>query len=389
MKRFTHVGRVFGEGPVVGLRVKDGRYTEVQELPEEKGPFPALAPGMCDLQVNGFSGVDFNGEGPLTIQDVRKATEALWTEGCTTFLPTLITNSEAALSARFKELNQFRRKDQLIAASILGYHLEGPFISPHDGARGAHDRRFVRAPDAAMVARLYGDAEELITILTLSPEWNGMEEIIALACTKGIRVSIGHTMATPEQIRSAARAGASLVTHFGNGVPPTIPRHPNVLWEQLASEELSCLVIADGFHLPDAVLTVAFRTKGPKAFVISDATAFGGLAPGDYTTPIGGRVTLTSNGRLHLTKDPRLLAGSAQSIRHGVGHLARRGIQPLAQALRSASTLPARYIGQEREASIRVGSYANLIEYHWDTQGIVIDRTWLHGHLVYTSEGRH
>ena len=294
--RFTHVGRIGGVGPAFGLRVEDGRYVEVQELPEETGDVPFLSPGFCDVQINGYAGVDFNQEAPLEPAAVRRAAEALWAEGCTTFLPTLITNDETALERRFGELNAARRADACIAASVPGYHLEGPFISPLDGARGAHDRRFVQAPNGALLGRLRRAATDRIKIVTLSPEWDGAEPVIAALHKDGIRVSIGHTMASPEQVRSAVRSGASLVTHFGNGVPATIPRHPNILWEQLADDGLSCLVICDGFHLPDAVLTVAFRMKGRNAFVISDATALGGMDPGTYTTPIGGRVTLTPEG---------------------------------------------------------------------------------------------
>ena len=135
----------------------------------------------------------------------------------------------------------------------------------------------------------------------------------------GVTVSIGHTGASPEQIREAVKAGATMSTHLGNGAHVQLRRHPNYLWEQLAHDELSACIIADGFHLPDAVMKVFLRVKGPRAMLVSDAVYLSGLAPGTYETHIGGKVVLTPEGRLHLAGNPDLLAGATETLAGGVG----------------------------------------------------------------------
>ena len=383
-------GRIFGEGPVVVLRVEDGRIVAIEPQPSDSAGFearsPAIAPGFCDLQINGFHGVDFNQHGPLAQSDFRKAASALWAEGCTGFLPTLITNSTAAIEKRFLQLREILNSDAQLAASVLGFHLEGPFISPEDGYRGAHERQFVCAPNIEIYEALQAAAGNRIAILTLSPEWDDANALITTAVADGSRVSIGHSMATGKQINDAVDHGASLVTHFGNGVAQHLPRHPNVMWEQLGSDNLACSLIADGFHLPDSVLKTVIGVKGNQAFLVSDSTALAGLMPGDYETHVGGKVTLTENGKLHLQDQPTVLAGSAQSLRHCVEHLANRGIVSLADAWRRASSIPAALIGCSQHASIEVGAYANVVQYEYRGRRLEIERTWLSGFEVYAKE---
>ena len=187
--------------------------------------------------------------------------------------------------------------------------------------------------------------------------------------------AIGHTAATPEQIREAVAAGALLSTHFGNGVHPMLPRHPNYLWEQLAADELWASVIADGFHLPDAVLKTVMRMKGSRAILVSDSVALAGMPPGEYESPIGARVVLTPEGRLHLATDPRLLAGSAQPLIAGIAHLVDSGLASLGEAWEMASARPLfllsssglqRHLdwitGRPRALSIRMSDAAMTIE---------------------------
>lgn len=383
-------GRVFGEGPVVALSIEDGRIAAIE--PQSSGSagkgtdFPAIAPGFCDVQINGFNGVDFNQDNPLTTEDFHQAAKALWAQGCTGFLPTLITNSTAALEKRFKELSEILNSDTQLAASALGFHLEGPFISPEDGYRGAHDLQFVCAPNIDAYNVLQTAAQNRIAILTLSPEWKGAGDLVAAAVAAGTKVSIGHSAATESQLRDAVNQGASMVTHFGNGVAQQLPRHPNVMWEQLASDGLACSLIADGFHLPDSVLKTVIRVKGDNAFLVSDSTSLAGLSPGDYQTHVGGRVTLAENGKLHMHGQPGVLAGSAQSLRHCVEHLANSGIVSLADAWRRASTIPATLIGCQQHASIEVGAYANIVQYDYQGSELKIQRTWLRGAEVYTKQ---
>jgi N-acetylglucosamine-6-phosphate deacetylase len=186
-----------------------------------------------------------------------------------------------------------------------------------------------------------------IRLLTLSPEWSDSDRLVARACELGMRVAIGHTLATTEQIAGAVAAGATLSTHLGNGIPAMLPRHPNPMWDQLAQPELWASVIADGFHLPRSVFDVFHQVKGERLFLVSDCTEFAGLPPGRYTSPIGGEVVLTEEGRLHIADNSQLLAGSALSLRQIVDKIVQNGWLTLEQAYDMASIHPWRFLGEE------------------------------------------
>ncbi|GMA31222.1 hypothetical protein [Litorihabitans aurantiacus] len=174
-----------------------------------------------------------------------------------------------------------------------------------------------------------------------------------------MRVAVGHTHASGAQVREAVRAGASLSTHLGNGVATTLPRHPNVIWAQLAHDDLTCGFIADGHHLPADTLQAMLRAKGPgRAFLVSDATAMAGLPPGRYRAPVGGEVELTPQGRLSPVGSP-LLAGAARSLADGLGHVVAATATTLADAIDLVSTVPARIAGIAPE--IAVGAPADVV----------------------------
>ncbi|MDQ0614465.1 N-acetylglucosamine-6-phosphate deacetylase [Microbacterium sp. W4I4] len=271
-------------------------------------------PGLVDLQVNGFHGFDVNSD-DVTADTIVALTQALWAEGITSYLPTVITASEDRILHALQAIVQARRSDPLIAHSIAGIHVEGPSLSPEDGARGAHDAAQLRDPSIAELERWQQAADGLIRIVTLAPERAGALEYIAVAKAQGIRISIGHCAPALEQVREAIDAGASLSTHLGNGIHPMLPRHPNHLWAQLAADDLTAMFIADGHHLPADTLTAMIRAKGlQRSILTSDSAALAGCPPGRYSTPVGGDVTVADDGRLSLS-GTGLLAGSGTSLR--------------------------------------------------------------------------
>jgi len=355
------VGRSAISGDPITIRVSGEVIESVEPLSgSEKAALPWVGPGLVDLQVNGFAGIDANSDHGLPERG-HELVGALLREGVTTFLPTVVTASPDAIETRLRAIAALHRELPVWRAVAPGIHLEGPFISPEDGPRGAHPAVHVRAPDWALFQRWQEAAGGLIRIITLSPEWPGMTEFITRCRDEGVIVAIGHTAAAPEQIREAVAAGATLATHFGNGAHPVLPRHPNYLWEQLAADALWASVIADGFHLPDAVLKTVFRMKGEGAVLVSDSVALAGMPPGAYDSPIGERVVLTPEGRLHLAADPRLLAGSAQPLRAGIEHLIRTGLATLADAWSMSSTGPARLLGLPHAKGMAPGAPADLV----------------------------
>jgi N-acetylglucosamine-6-phosphate deacetylase len=201
----------------------------------------------------------------------------------------------------------------------------------------------------------------------------------------GVTASIGHTAASPEQIRAAVAAGATMSTHLGNGAHLTLPRHPNYLWEQLAADDLAACIIADGFHLPDAVIKVILKVKGRRAMLASDAVHFAGLLPGTYRTPIGGCVVLTPEGRLHLDSNPKLLAGSVRMLADAVGHLARAGLATIGEAWEMASTRPAAEMDLACRKGLAAGAPADLVCFEEHGERLRVVRTLKAGRTVYGS----
>ncbi|HSI34985.1 MAG: N-acetylglucosamine-6-phosphate deacetylase [Phycisphaerae bacterium] len=364
----------------IAIDVTDGVIRSVTPLPNAPADLPYVGPGLVDLQVNGYLGEDFNAF-PVAPGALRRAARALWAQGTTTFFPTVITNSVEAIEGSMRAITTECDADPVVKNAVAGVHLEGPFISFEDGARGAHAKQFVRTPDFDLLDRWQAAAGGRIRILTMSPEWPDSPVFVERCAKAGIVVSVGHTAATPEQVAAAVAAGARMITHFGNGAHLMLPRHPNYLWEQLAQDDLSACLIADGFHLPDQVIRVAMRVKGERAMIVSDAVSLAGLPAGEYATPVGGKVVLTPSGRLHLAENPKLLAGSAQMLPWGVSHLVKRGLATVGEAWAMASVRPARLVGFA--CGLEVGAQADLVTFRAGDAGVIIEQTIKHGDPVY------
>ena len=346
------------------------------------GDEPTIAPGIVDLQVNGFRGLDFN---TLPVADdlPGNVTRELWSEGVTSYYATIITNAPDRIEACVHAIAKACKSDPDAGAGIAGIHLEGPFISPEDGPRGAHDHRHVTAPDWKKFQRWQKAAGGRIKLITMSPEWPRSAAFIKRCVDSGVTVSIGHTGATVDQIRYAVAAGASMSTHLGNGCHLMLPRHPNYVWEQLAQDALAACIIADGFHLPDSVIKAVMRVKGPNAILASDAVYLSGLKPGKYKTHIGGEVILTDDGRLCLAKNPKLLAGSVQMLIRSVEHLIRAGLTDPGEAWEMASTRPALAMKLAAGRGLEAGAPGDIAVFHRELDRITLLETWKSGRKVY------
>jgi N-acetylglucosamine-6-phosphate deacetylase len=296
-------------------------------------------PGFVDLQVNGFAGVDFNTPGCSTEQ-IGKALGAMRSTGVTRCLPTLITSSFERFAACAKTVLACRD------AAIAGLHMEGPYISPEDGARGAHAREHVIRPTIDDFKRRQEAAGGRILLVTLAPEMPGAMDMIEYLADENVRVAIGHTMATREHIRDAIRAGATLSTHLGNGCPQMLHRHNNVIWEQLAADELDASLIVDGHHLPPAVVKSMIRTKGlPRTMLVTDAISAAAAPPGRYR--LGElEVEVGADGRVSQPGTANL-AGSSLTMNAAVANTAKFCRFTLEQVLPLATTRPAHYLNFE------------------------------------------
>ena len=307
---------------------------------------------LFDFQVNGFGGVDFQRD-DLTAAQLRHAVDTLRRHRTAAILATLITDEIDALCRRFAQFERFCAADPAARAMIPGYHLEGPWLSPEQGYRGAHPAAPMHAPSIAEFDRLQAAANGRIKLVTLAPEWPGSDEAIAHLVRSGVRVSLGHTNASEAQIDAAIAAGARFVTHLGNGAPPTLPRHDNVIQRLLARDELTACFIPDGVHLPPFVLKNFFRAKpAGRVLFTTDAMAGAGAGPGRYT--IGPHeIDVGADGIARPPGSPTLFAGSTLAPDEGVRRVAQYLELTFAESLRLWSDAAADAFGVELPAVAR------------------------------------
>jgi N-acetylglucosamine-6-phosphate deacetylase len=229
-------------------------------------------------------------------------------------------------------------------AAIAGIHMEGPYLSPQEGARGAHPREHLRSAAVDDFKRCQDAARGRIVLVTLAPEVPGAIALIEYLVSTGVRAAIGHTVAEPLQIADAIAAGATLATHLGNGCAHLLPRHPNPIWELLAADTVFASLIVDGHHLPPATVKAMVRAKGAaRTILVSDAIAAAGCAAGRYT--IGDVACVRdADGRVSLPGTP-YLAGSSLTLDRAVGNTVRCTGLPITEVLPMASTIPAALLG--------------------------------------------
>lgn len=353
------LARWYETGAPMRIRIEGGRVAEAARIDTVSDRLPWIAPGLLDMQINGYRGQEFSSE-RLTVERFAEIVAATATFGVTRFLATVTTHGLGTLTAALRTIGEACRQDGRIAARVAGIHLEGPYISPQDGPRGAHPRSHCHAPDWDEFRRLQDASGGLIRVLTLSPEYPGATTFISKAAESGVIVSIGHTAATARRIEEAADAGATMSTHLGNGSHPLLPRHENYLWTQMSEDRLAAGLIVDGHHLPRQVVKAIIRAKEPKRCVlVSDMSGYAGLAPGRYKTELC-ELEILSTGKLVVTGQEELLAGASRPLYENIGNVMDFAGIGLAAAVDMAARRPAEILGLE-VASPRTGSPADFI----------------------------
>jgi N-acetylglucosamine-6-phosphate deacetylase len=354
---------------ITGRNVSDGRWVRVSldgptiaSVDPIEGPSSVstgddwIAPAFWDIQTNGRLGVSFS-DPTLTVEQVREIVLAQDAIGTGRICPTLITAPIDDMRHGVATIAAACEDDPEVAHRVIGIHLEGPFLSPDDGYRGAHPIEAIRDPDWGLFQSLQDTSGGRVVLLTLAPERPGAIDLIRKVAGSGVVVAIGHSAADPETIRLAVDAGARLSTHLGNGIVASLPRHPNPIWTQAANDGLAASLIADGHHLDDDVLRVLVRAKTPdRVVLVSDASPLAGLPPGTY-----GRWAVEPSGRVVVAGTP-YLAGANRPLTQGVDRLIRSvGLTP-AEAISCASARPARLLGRA-EPTIAPGEPADLIRF--------------------------
>jgi len=382
-------GKLCDTGEVVTLTLSGGRIAGFSHDAADVDLGGAdfwVAPAFLDLQVNGFGGYDFNigawgGEGEVS-SELAPIFDLLAKAGTAALCPTITTNSREAMVAALKAIVDTVEQDRSLRHAVPGIHVEGPYIGSEEGPRGAHPLEHVRDPSWDEFQAFQDAAGGLIRIVTLAPERPGALRFIEQLSDVGVVVALGHSGAEPAVIRDAVLAGARMSTHLGNGSHAMLPRHSNYLWEQLACDGLHASIIADGHHLPPSVLQTFVRTKGAERLaLVSDAISLGGLPAGLYA---GGVREVLPSGKVVVAGTP-YLSGAGHLLDTCIAHAVRHTDLTLAQAVRSATEVPAQLLGLERRGHLSVGADADLVLFRLPSEGpLVIEATLRAGEVIYS-----
>lgn len=355
----TYIGVDWSTGKPVRIRLDANGLASLDDLSSSPGydghdagtsSLPFVCPGFFDIQLNGYAGIDYS-DAALSEQGHDAATESLTAlvravsrSGTTRHLATIVTNAAEKITANCAAIAAAVKSSPLLAAAIVGIHVEGPFISPLDGPRGAHDPRHVRDPSWSEFCKWQDAAEGLIRVVTLAPERDGALNLIERLSDAGVVAALGHTGATPQQICDAISAGARLSTHLGNGSHALLPRLRNYIWEQLGSDELWASIIADGFHLPPSVIRTMARTKGlDRLVLISDAAFLAGASPGIHRW---GETVVEVHHDGHLgVAGTEFLAGAGHLLDHDIACFCAATGLPVAEAVNLCVRNPVRLLG--------------------------------------------
>jgi N-acetylglucosamine-6-phosphate deacetylase len=336
-----------------------------------------VAPGFIDIQTNGHKGIDFNG---ATAGEIVWAIADLFRHGVTYLLPTVITGSPNAMLKAIYAITEAMRYP-VVGRAILGIHAEGPFISPLDGPRGAHKKKYCRTIDIEEYQEWQYVSGGNVKIVTFDPRRRGAISFTKRLVSDGVVAALGHQNSNGRHVDRAVRAGATLGTHVWNADFHCFDRrNPEHIGRILANDALFASFIVDGIHIHPDVVKMSVRAKGlAKSILITDAMAAAGMPDGiyhlgDLEIEVRDGIARLSNGRL---------AGSTLTLEVAVENAMRYADLPLHQAIRLVTSNPARLLKLKRIGMLTQGAYASLVLFDFRQRRIKVKLTMLEGQVVF------
>lgn len=265
----------------IRLEWQSGRIVSIVETAARPAKDVWVAPPLLDLQINGYAGVDFQQDG-VAEEALLRAVCGLRRDGCSRFLLTVVTDEWPRMLARLRHFQTLRRNNEEVRQAVVGFHVEGPFLSPEPGFCGAHDPALMRLPTPAHFDELKQTTGSLPVLLTIAPELPGAIPAIAKASALGFHINLGHTDAAAVELAAATTNGARAFTHLGNGCPQRLDRHDNILWRVLDLERLTVSLIPDGHHVSPQLFRLIHRLAGERIYYTTDAMSAAGSGPGEF-----------------------------------------------------------------------------------------------------------
>ncbi|WP_288785956.1 N-acetylglucosamine-6-phosphate deacetylase [uncultured Microbacterium sp.] len=360
MTTVIHSARLVDDGEVTddawvafadGVVLRAGTGDEWRALPagdaiDAAGAY--LTPGFVDIHGHGGGGGTYD----HGLDAIAAARAVHLARGTTRAVLSLVTASIDDLAAQVGMIADLSERD----ATILGTHLEGPFLDP--GHKGAHTESLLRAPDEAAVARLVEAGRGTVRQVTLAPELPGGLAATAQFVAAGVAVAVGHTNATEAEASAAFDAGATLLTHAFNAMPGIHHRAPGPVVAAMRDERVTLELIADGIHVHPDVIALAFAGAPGRIALITDAMGAAGEPDGAYE--LGGLAVTVTDGVARLDEGGAI-AGSTLTQDAALRLVVAGGL-PLADAVAALTSVPARAIGLAgRYGSLRPGAAADAV----------------------------
>ena len=363
----TGVGTI--EYPVVRVDA-DGRIAEIESDISNRSE-ETLTPALFDIHTHGGAGHDVMEATPEALRVIGRFFAG---HGVAAYLATTVT---AAIDQTLRALeglaNAVEGGGEPGCAAPVGIHLEGPFIS--HAKRGVHPPEWIVPPSVHVFEQMWEAARGHVRLLTIAPELPGAVEVIAAAVMKGVRVSLGHTNALAAEARKGIVAGASSATHTFNAMRALDHREPGVLGVVLDEKALYAELICDGVHVVPELVRLWLMAKGAeRAVLVTDSMSAAGMPDGEYTLA-GSTVTVRDGVCLA----GGVLAGSTLTLDRAVRNVQAYTGLGLEDAVRLASTNPARMLGLQGRGELRVGDAADLNR--WSASG-ELQGTWIAGREV-------
>jgi N-acetylglucosamine-6-phosphate deacetylase len=328
-------------------------------------PHGFITAGLVDLQVNGFAGIDFVSGSQAEWASARRV---IATTGVTSFLPTFITDTIPNLTAALSRTVAFL--DDREGSRALGIHLEGPFLS--ESRKGAHDASVMCDPTADRLDSLLEAAQGRLMMMTLAPERAHAIAAIRQLTRHGVVASLGHSNAQEEAALAALDAGAGMVTHLFNAMPPLSHRDPGLAGVALTDPRVHLGVIADLQHLDPRIVQLIFNAAADRVVLVTDAIAAATMPSGQYE--LGGAMVQMVDGLPR--RADGTIAGSALTLDAAIRNSVNGAGVPLAQALDAATRIPAETIGAQGIGDVRPGLLADLV---WWSDDLIPQRVWIDG----------
>jgi N-acetylglucosamine-6-phosphate deacetylase len=362
---------LFGDGSVADVRPDDSLIADAHEAHDYDDAL--ILPGFVDLQVNGAFGIDVASESSR----LPELSRALLSTGTTSYVPTVISSPEGIYEEALPEVGA-AAAGSTSGAEVLGVHLEGPFINLEK--RGAHAAAHVLRPDTGLLGRLLDLGP--VRMVTLAPELDGADELMALAANRGAVVSAGHSDIAFEPAYGALDGRVVGVTHLFNAMSAMHHREPGLPGAAFAHPRAVCGLISDGLHVHPEMVGLAFRMLGPdRLCLVTDAIAATGMEDGEYR--LATRTVYTDGGVPRLGSGS--IAGSVLTMREAFMNILAFTGCTVPEAARMTSTSPAKLVGEGRRKGRLVPGYDADVTVL--TPDLSVETVWRRGKLAYSWEG--